>query len=56
MKIVTLSERRANNLIAVALTAGAVVDSAKEPKGHYVSVSKQKLNVLKKALEQLKGR
>jgi len=53
-KEITLSERQGNNLIAVALMANEVVESAREPKGHYVLVSKRKLSALKDALELLK--
>ncbi len=48
-----MSEVYMNNLIAVALMARAVAESAKEPKGHYVLVSKAKLNSLREALKLL---
>ena len=49
-----MDEQTENNFIAVALMAKAVVDSARKPKGHYVSVSKKHLRTLKQALELLK--
>ena len=52
-KRVTLSEQKANDLVAVALMANEVVASAKKNKGRYVLVSRRKLKALKQALEQL---
>ena len=53
-KEITLSEQEANDFFAILLMANAVIESAKKPKGHYVLVSKEKLALLREALEKLK--
>ncbi len=53
-KKTTSPEQQANNLIAVALMANAVIESAQKPKGHYVLVSKKKLALLREAIFLLK--